>query len=85
MGERTFRRWRRRYEEAGEPGLPDRRIGKASGRRVPVDRCEEVEHLYRRLSELRGIPGLDPGTPRGTAGRTEKGSSRPHGTSGWSS
>jgi transposase len=47
VGERSFRRWCRRYEEAGETGLLDRRIGKASGRRVPVDRCEEVEHLYR--------------------------------------
>ena len=47
VGERTFRRWCRRYEEEGEAGLLDRRLGKASGRRVPVDRCEEVEHLYR--------------------------------------
>ena len=47
VGERSFRRWCRRYEEEGETGLLDRRIGKASGRRVPVDRCEEVEHLYR--------------------------------------
>ena len=47
VGERSFRRWCRRYEEEGETGLLDRRIGKASGRRVPVDRCDEVEHLYR--------------------------------------
>ena len=47
MGERTFRRWCRRYEDEGEAGLLDRRIGKASGKRVPVDRCEEVEALYR--------------------------------------
>jgi transposase len=47
VGERSFRRWCRRYEEEGETGLLDRRIGKASDRRVPVDRCEEVEHLYR--------------------------------------
>src|SRR5271167_2459628 len=47
VGERTFRRWCRRYEEDGEAGLLDRRIGKASGKRVPVDRCEEVEALYR--------------------------------------
>ena len=31
VGERTFRRWCRRYEEDGEAGLLDRRIGKASG------------------------------------------------------
>jgi transposase len=47
MGERTFRRWCRRYEEAGDSGLLDRRIGKVSGKRVPVDRCDEVEALYR--------------------------------------
>jgi transposase len=47
VGERTFRRWCRRYEEDGEAGLVDRRLGKASGKRVPVDRCEEVERLYR--------------------------------------
>jgi transposase len=47
MGERTFRRWCRRYDDEGECGLLDRRIGKASGKRVPVDRCEQVEALYR--------------------------------------
>jgi transposase len=47
MGERTFRRWSRRYEEDGDAGLLDRRIGKVSGKRVPVDRCEEVKALYR--------------------------------------
>src|SRR3984957_8428792 len=45
--ERTFRRWTRRYEEEGEAGLVDRRLGKASGKRVPSDRAEEVEQLYR--------------------------------------
>ncbi len=33
--------------EAGEAGLVDRRLGRASGRRVPADRAEEVERLYR--------------------------------------
>jgi transposase len=47
VSERTFRRWTRRYEEDGEGGLVDRRLGKASGRRVPADRAEEVERLYR--------------------------------------
>ena len=47
VSERTFRRWTRRYEEEGEAGLVDRRLGKASGKRVPVDRAEEVERLYR--------------------------------------
>jgi transposase len=47
VSERTFRRWTRRYEEEGEAGLVDRRLGQASGRRVPSDRAEEVERLYR--------------------------------------
>ena len=45
--ERTFRRWCQRYEEGGEAGLLDRRLGHASGKRVPVDRGDEVESLYR--------------------------------------
>jgi transposase len=47
VGERTFRRWRQRFEDDGEAGLLDRRLGKASGKRVPVDRADEVEALYR--------------------------------------
>jgi transposase len=47
VGERTFRRWRDRYAEDGEAGLLDRRLGKASAKRVPADREAEVEALYR--------------------------------------
>src|SRR6059058_1062089 len=47
VGERTFRRWRQRYEEDGEAGLMDRRLGKVSGKRVPADREAAVEALYR--------------------------------------
>jgi transposase len=47
VGERTFRRWRDRHEEEGEAGLRDRRLGKASAKRVPSDREAEVERLYR--------------------------------------
>ncbi len=47
VGERTFRRWRQRYEEDGEAGLLDRRLGKISGKRVPIDREAAVEALYR--------------------------------------
>src|ERR1700726_3917081 len=47
VGERTFRRWRQRYEEDGEAGLLDRRLGKISGKRVPVDREAEGEGLHR--------------------------------------
>ena len=47
VGERTFRRWCARFEEGGEAGLLDRRLGHASGKRVPLDREAEVETLYR--------------------------------------
>jgi transposase len=47
IGERTFRRWCRRFEEEGEAGLLDRRIGKPSPKRVPRREAERVERLYR--------------------------------------
>lgn len=46
MSERTFRRWSRRFEEEGEEGLLDRRLGRRSGRAVPDWEAEEVERLY---------------------------------------
>ena len=45
--ERTFRRWCQRYEEEGEAGLMDRRLGGVSAKRVPPSRASEVEALYR--------------------------------------
>ena len=47
MSERSFRRWRDRYEGEGAAGLFDRRLGKASARRVPVDQVHDVLSLYR--------------------------------------
>jgi transposase len=47
MSERTFRRWTRRFEEAGEAGLMDRRLGRRSGRAVPEAEADEVARLYR--------------------------------------
>ena len=47
MNERTFRRWRDRYEDEGVGGLYDRRLGMASARRVPVDEVEQMLALYR--------------------------------------
>ena len=46
MSERTFRRWRGRYEADGADGLYDRRLGAVSGRRVPVDTMMEVLALF---------------------------------------
>src|SRR5712691_4129286 len=47
IDERTFRRWCRRYEEEGEAGLLDRRLGRPSPKRVSVAEAEEIERLYR--------------------------------------
>jgi transposase len=47
VSERHFRRLRDRYEAEGAEGLIDRRRGRVSGRRVPVDRIEWVLEQYR--------------------------------------
>ena len=47
MSERQFRRYRERYEEAGEEGLRDRRLGKRSARRVPEQELQRMLELYR--------------------------------------
>jgi transposase len=47
MSERTFRRYRHRYEEEGEAGLSDKRLGKASSKGVPADRVEWMLDQYR--------------------------------------
>jgi transposase len=46
--ERTFRRWRDDYEEEGDAGLLDGRLGKASGKKAPQSERDEVEALYRK-------------------------------------
>ena len=52
MSERSFRRYRQRYEDEGPDGLFDRRLGKASARRVPADQVAWVLDEYR--SHYRG-------------------------------
>jgi Homeodomain-like domain len=47
MSERQFRRYRQRYEEDGLNGLVDRRLGKASLRRVPIDKVTWMLGQYR--------------------------------------
>ena len=47
ISERHFRRLRDRYEAEGAGGLIDRRRGRVSGRRVPVDRIEWVLEPFR--------------------------------------
>jgi transposase len=47
VSERQFRRYRERYDEDGLAGLADRRLGKASFRRVPVDKIAWMLGQYR--------------------------------------
>ncbi len=45
--DRQMRRWRDRYKEFGYDGLYDRRLGRPSPKRVPVETVEQVLGLYR--------------------------------------
>ena len=47
VSERQFRRYRHRYDEDGLAGLADRRLGKASVKRVPVDKIVWMLGQYR--------------------------------------
>jgi transposase len=47
MSERQFRRYRVRFEEEGLAGLADRRLGKASAKRVPRDTVAWMLEEYR--------------------------------------
>lgn len=44
--ERTFRRWRDRFEVEGAEGLYDRRLGRFLARRAPVDKVARVLELF---------------------------------------
>ena len=44
---RSMQRWKWRYEQHGYDGLLDRRRGKPSPRRVPLQTVEQVLQLYR--------------------------------------
>jgi transposase len=53
ISDRQVRRWKLRYEEQGHDGLYDRRRGKPSPRRVPVETVEKVLGLCReKYSDL---------------------------------
>jgi len=47
MSERTFRRWRGRYDEDGVDGLIDRRVGRPSSKRAPADELERMQAIYQ--------------------------------------
>ena len=46
MSERTFRRWRDRFDAEGAEGLYDRRPGKVSQRRIPADVVMKMLALF---------------------------------------
>jgi transposase len=65
---RTMRRWRERLQQHGYDGLRDRRQGRPSRRRVPLETCEavlrlyqekygdcNVRHFHEKLREVEGI------------------------------
>ena len=53
ISDRSMRRWKGRYEEYGYDGLFDRRKGKPSPKRVPLQQVEEVLRLYQdRYADL---------------------------------
>jgi hypothetical protein len=49
MSERQFRRYRDRFEEDGEAGLIDRRLGKASPKRIEAVKVDRMLELYRTV------------------------------------
>jgi transposase len=49
MSERQFRRYRERFEEEGEAGLIDRRLGKPSPRRIAAAEIDRLLELYRTV------------------------------------
>src|SRR6516162_10966175 len=68
ISDRQMRRWYQRYQEFGYDGLYDRRLGRPSPKRVPVQTVERVLELYRdryfdlnvwhfceKLSEKQGV------------------------------
>ncbi len=49
MSERQFRRYRDRFEEDGDAGLLDRRLGKASPKRIEAPAVDRMLQLYRTV------------------------------------
>lgn len=47
--DRTMRRWRERLQQDGYSGLADRRKGKPSDKRVPLDTAEKVLRLFHEM------------------------------------
>ena len=47
ISERQFRRWRDRYEDHGESGLRDHRLGKAPATTIPGSEVTRLRRLYQ--------------------------------------
>src|SRR5271166_5709801 len=62
--ERQFRRYRQRYEEEGLDGLADKRLGRASEKRVPVDEIAWMLEQYRTHYSGAGRPSTFTSTCR---------------------
>jgi len=71
VSERTFRRWRARYEEEGAAGLDDRRLGAPSPRRAAEAEVKRLTQLYReRFQGFTVRHFLDYAGPRHGIGRS---------------
>ena len=46
MSERSFRRWKKRFQAEGEAGLGDKRVGKVSNRKALDSETKLVNQLY---------------------------------------
>ena len=81
----SFRRRRRRFEDEGLEGLVDRRLGKASARRVPVDEVTRilalfethyqdftVKHFHEKLVSARMVSRSPTAGPRTRSRRTAR-------------
>ena len=77
VSERTFRRWRDRYQAEGAEGLYDRRLGRASARRAGVDEVLDVlalfdtrywdftaKHFWEKLVDEHGVTPATTGCAR---------------------
>ena len=63
LSDRSLRRWRGRYEQSGDEGLFDRRRGKPSPKRVPL---ETVATCLLRAAGGRGIDARGDGGAAGS-------------------
>jgi len=84
MSERQFRRYRERFEEEGEAGLIDRRLGQPSPRRIAATETDRMIELYRTVYRVDedaaacGGPGRAGEAPRSASSQAREEALRGH-------